>query len=382
MQSVCLIALIAFYGVSANSEKLGLFSLKSNALVLSKTAPLQLVIQVTQGQESINELVVKSIKNTVSGAVVLSDKTVTGNGKEFALKLDNAVSAGIYETVVRNSEADQEESVLFKVLTPVSIQSANFNGVTLTEGQQLARESFSSGSQDVFEAEIVVEDSLKHEPIRPQQAVLHFTHQMHKNDVYFALESSKTQPANLKVSLQFASLSKTFQYHSGSYNVRVILADVSFQKPIVWDLGTLEVLLATAAPSATSRLYAKPLLHESDTTFKALPEIVHIMRTQEPRPPVIVSLLFSGAVLLPLIGFAGFVVGSRYNAKKLFKSHIFAYGVVFLASLVAIMGLYALFWVRLTFFHLLGYLSFVGSVFVISGHATLKRLAELQVKKL
>ena len=50
-------------------------------------------------------------------------------------------------------------------------------------------------------------------------------------------------------------------------------------------------------------LYAKPLLHESDTTLKALPEIHHRFREQEQREPWIVSLVFTGLVFVPLAAF-------------------------------------------------------------------------------
>lgn len=66
----------------------------------------------------------------------------------------------------------------------------------------------------------------------------------------------------------------------------------------MWDLGAAELQLASAPPATPSPLYAKHLLHESDTTLRALPEIKHVMRAQDPRPPVAVSLAFTGAVLV------------------------------------------------------------------------------------
>lgn len=74
MQLLSLIALFVIYKVNADTARSGLFSLKSNALLLSKTASLRLIIQVTPGQEVINEVVVKSITNTNSRISVLSDK--------------------------------------------------------------------------------------------------------------------------------------------------------------------------------------------------------------------------------------------------------------------------------------------------------------------
>lgn len=66
----------------------------------------------------------------------------------------------------------------------------------------------------------------------------------------------------------------------------------------MWDLGAVHLSLGAAPPLADSPLYAKPLLHESDITLKALPEIKHVMRAQDTRPPFVVSYAFTGAVLV------------------------------------------------------------------------------------
>lgn len=87
MQLLSLIALFVIYKVNADTARSGLFSLKSNALLLSKTASLRLIIQVTPGQEVINEVVVKSITNTNSRISVLSDKVCLFMTKLFRLTL-------------------------------------------------------------------------------------------------------------------------------------------------------------------------------------------------------------------------------------------------------------------------------------------------------
>jgi oligosaccharyltransferase complex subunit delta (ribophorin II) len=149
----------------------------------------------------------------------------------------------------------------------------------------------------------------------------------------------------------------------------------------VWDLGNVELQLGAAPVETPSPLYKKPLLHESDTTLKALPEIKHVMREDDPRPPVAVSLAFVGAVLAPLAFFLVFVARLGLNVKRLFEGSVFVFGCVFLASLGGILALFGLYWLELTMFRTLGYLSVLGSVNLWSGHLTLKRLAEAPAKK-
>lgn len=147
------------------------------------------------------------------------------------------------------------------------------------------------------------------------------------------------------------------------------------QSSLTWDLGSINLLLAAEPPVEHSPLYTKPLLHESDTTLKALPEIKHVMRPEDPRPPVVVSLAFTAAVLVPFVAFLGFVLHLRMNVTKLFDSSVFVLGSGFMGSLAAILALFGFYWLELTMFRTLGYLAVLGFVNVGFGHLTLKRLA-------
>ena len=163
-------------------------------------------------------------------------------------------------------------------------------------------------------------------------------------------------------------------------------------------MGSVDLSLGSAPPPAPSPLYSKPLLHDSDTTLKALPEIKHVMRVPDTRPPFIVSFAFMGAVLVrlslrtalptcikvlmvytlsqvPLFVFLGYAAKLGVNFHKLFNGSIFVFGVVFLGSLSAILSLFAFYWLEFTLFQTLGYLAVLGSVNIWSGHLLLKRLA-------
>lgn len=173
---------------------------------------------------------------------------------------------------------------------------AALNGLVLTVGETIEKQEFSSGSGDALGVEVKLQQKHDKSAVTAHQAFLRFTHASEKVDTYFVLTADKKKTHS--IFLQFASLSKKFGYKSGLYKLQLIIGDPTFEKSIVWDLGEIDLLLASAPPPTPSPLYAKHLLHESDTTLKALPEIKHVMREQDPRPPITVSLAFTGAVLV------------------------------------------------------------------------------------
>ena len=68
-----------------------------------------------------------------------------------------------------------------------------------------------------------------------------------------------------------------FDFQTGLYVVSVLVADSIAQLPIEWDLGTI-FLTFQAREMQHYQLYARSLLHDSDNTLMALPEITHKMR--------------------------------------------------------------------------------------------------------
>ena len=82
-------------------------------------------------------------------------------------------------------------------------------------------------------------------------------------------------------------------------------------------------------------------------------------------------------MLAPLVGFLGFVLSLGLNVRKLFRGSVLVFGAGFLASLAGILVLFGLYWLELTMFRTLGYLTVLGSVNLAFGHLTLKRLAAM-----
>lgn len=345
---------------------------------------LEVAVVVTPKQSKLKQLTLESLVDT-TGSVVLSGLTLEGDGSRFVTKLtgDQKLKTGIYKLkVVAVDEKTQESAVellQLKVTSPVKVVSAKANGNKMKLGDKLTDKSFSAAAEDTLKLEVQLQQVHDETPVVAHQAFLHFTHAVKKTEAYFVLTGDAKSIHS--TTLQFAALSKKFGYNSGNYHVELILGAPTFDKAIVWDLGIVELQLEPAPPETPSPLYKKPLLYESDTTLKALPEIQHVMRQEDVRPPVAVSVAFMGAVLVPLAFFIAFVLRLGLNVKRLFEGSVFAFGCVFLASFAGILILFGLYWLKLTMFRTLGYLSILGSVNFWSGHFTLKRLAKAPVKK-
>ncbi|TMW56749.1 hypothetical protein Poli38472_006759 [Pythium oligandrum] len=366
-------ALFNGYTVDAAAFEIDLPSPK---IFLSNGVP-KLELTVTPPQPALKELIIETIVNT-AGQTIVSDLKASGNGAKFTATVDTKLDAGLYKMKVSSAPEEGQEAVYevlpFKVAIPVEVASANLNGLKLKVGDQIKNQLFSSGSGDALKVEVQLRNAVDKSQVVAHQAFLRFTHVQEKINTYFVLtpDSAKVHSSVLN----FGALSKKFSHKSGNHKVELIIGDPAFEKALVWDLGTVELLLGAAPPQAPSPLYAKPLLHESDTTLKALPEIKHIMRPQDPRPPIVVSLAFAAGVLAPLAGFLLYVLKLKLNISKLFAGSVFVFGVGFLGSLGAIFGLFALYWIELTMFQTLGYLAVLGSANIAFGHLTLKRLAQ------
>ncbi|RLN54657.1 hypothetical protein BBJ28_00008543 [Nothophytophthora sp. Chile5] len=381
-----LLLLLALVG-SADAALQVDISLASSQVALTADA-LEVAILVTPAQPSLKHVTLETLVDT-TGAARVSDLVrcvcLKGDGSKFVAKLagDSKLQAGMYKLKVSATDAESKESAYevlqLKVTTPVEVAKAVVNGQELAKGAKLSGQRFSSGAEDTLQMEVTLQQKHDHTAVVAHQAFLRFTHVSEKTETYFVL----TADGGLthRATLPFATLSKKFGYQSGKHHVELILGAPIFERAIVWDLGQVELQLGAAPPETPSPLYAKPLLHESDTTLKALPEIHHVMREQDPRPALPVSLAFTGAVLAPLALFLVFLARLGLNVGRLFQGSVFVFGLVFLASLAAIFALFGWYWLELTMFRTLGYLSVLGSVNLWAGHLTLKRLAQTGGKK-
>ncbi|KDO33593.1 hypothetical protein SPRG_19225 [Saprolegnia parasitica CBS 223.65] len=344
---------------------------------------MELANPVTRGGQDVTFTVLgaeapllKTLKNAAQETILADLKlTPVADSDKFTFVLPKAkASPGLYKLQLLDGK---KSKVLHATLTTeVEVASAVVQGKALKQGEKLKSvPQLVSASGDTFSVEVSLKAKGSKTPLLAHQAFLRFT--QGAVDTTFVLLASANKKT-LSVAVNIGAESKKFSYLSGVHAVQLILGDTTFENAIVWDLGSVDLTLGAAPIEPLSPLYAKPLLHESDVTLTALPEIEHVMRAQDSRPSLAVSNLFTLIVVSPLGGFLLFLLGFGAKLSK-FPSGvqaIFALG--FIASMGSILGLFVVYWLQLTMFATLGYLAILTVVALFFGHQALGHLASQQ----
>lgn len=125
------------------------------------------------------------------------------------------------------------------------------------------------------------------------------------------------------------------------------------------------------------------------------PEIVHMFREPDARPARIVSDVFTGLCIAPLfllfilwakigvnvrnfpfsLSALGFHIGFGCKFDDFQSMHIFDMDFIKTIPFSAILGLFVIFWLRLTMFETIRYLLVLGLITFICGHRLLSNIA-------
>ena len=97
----------------------------------------------------------------------------------------------------------------------------------------------------------------------------------------------------------------------GSFTLVLMVGDTSGSNAREWTMGNVQISPGQGGSKG------KPLLQKSGALpahFQPLPEIKHIFQQPSPRPPMLVSYIFTGVVLLPLLGLS-YVLATQLGAN-------------------------------------------------------------------
>lgn len=171
-------------------------------------------------------------------------------------------------------------------------------------------------------------------------------------EIIFVAEPDSNKIYKLDVNLA-AELS-----HSSSFQLELILGDSVISNPLRWNLGSLDVNLNV-------RESAKK------TTLGPKPEIKHLFRPAEKRPPETVSLLFTALVLAPLLLLLilWLKIGINFG-------NFTTLSIPFHAGFGAILYLFGLFWWKLDMFTTCAWLIPIGSFTFLAGQKLLSHIAK------
>lgn len=281
----------------------------------------------------------------------------------------------------------------FAVADAVTIRDVRFQLVggsddaTSTEPEAIkAQNSLQAGTASAMAGDsvrVTFQVASKHDGAatrKPHQAVVRFTHRDSGRSAVFIAKRSgdSTSALHYEVKFSVADSMARFDHLSGAYVVTVEVGDAAYAAPVEWVLGTVTIALP-AKKSEHLPLYAKSLLHTSDVTLQALPEITHVMRPPAKRASNFMATVFTALTAAPLLVFVGFVLSLRPNLFRLGSLPC----VAALVCLALMLGLYVSYWLALpgvSFYETIRFLCILTPITVVVGSFALSSVKAMRLK--
>ncbi|XP_013988611.2 dolichyl-diphosphooligosaccharide--protein glycosyltransferase subunit 2 isoform X2 [Salmo salar] len=228
-----------------------------------------------------------------------------------------------------------------------------------------AKGSFTADSHQNFAMTFQLVDVITGVELTPHQTFVRFHNQKTGQEVVFVAEPDSK---NLyKFELDTAERKSEFDSMSGTYVLHLIVGDATLENPILWNVADVVLkFLDEEAPAAI----------QSKTLYMPKPDIQHLFREPEKKPPTVVSNTFTALVLSPflLLLILWFKLGANISNFSLSPS-----SVLFHVGHACMLGLMYVYWTHLNMFQTLKYLAIIGSLTFLAGN---RMLAQKAVKRL
>lgn len=252
----------------------------------------------------------------------------------------------------------------FKVGTTDNDQQTRPSLQTLKYGEKLSTQLKADHMQRII-VRFGINDHNK-QNVQVHQAFIRFTNTKTGSQSVFVAELDSQN--NYKLDMDLGVKSSSFKYASGIYSIDLIIGDPLLKNPIVWQFSDIKLKfpeIESVASEPFSDFYNPKKL------------ISHTFKEPEPRPPHVVSLLFTVLSLSPLLVL--FVLWARLGVNiKNFPINFSAIG--FHLALASIFVLFGMFWVYLDMFITLKYLFFLGILTFLFGNRLLSYIARRRTK--
>jgi len=285
---------------------------------------------------------------TVTATPTKADARLVGNeGVSLLVKALDSVAVTGAEIGV----ADVDQSTAPK-LSPVQPPSKLASALTADHRRKV-----------VFK--FAIKDKTSNEKIRVHQAFVRLVHVATDAEIVFVAEPDSADTYHFD--LDVGARTDDFGGRSGAYQLHLLVGDAVVANPVSWHVADVQLSFpedSKASAEATSGVGPKP-------------EIRHLFREPEKRPPPAVSTVFTALCVAPvLIMLIGWLkIGVNVSA---FPWSLSALG--FHLGLGAIFGLYYYFWLQLNMFTTVKYLFMVGVVTFLCGNGMLVAIAEKRKK--
>ncbi|TGZ84382.1 hypothetical protein EX30DRAFT_338914, partial [Ascodesmis nigricans] len=151
-------------------------------------------------------------------------------------------------------------------------------------------------------------------------------------------------------------------------SLSLVIASFGDNTPLLAPIGSVKPVITDAEKVTLEKQKAKDVGDEE--RFGSKPEIRHTFRADPKNPPLVITLAFLGAVLASFVGILGvwfpFLGANLGHLPKAMGTAPIAH-TVFFGSLIAVEGLFVLYYTRWNLFQTLGGVGIAGLISFLSG---------------
>ena len=262
---------------------------------------------------------------------------------------------------------DPDESLVqVKCVLPVEIKEATFKLVNVEDNRVISTDDLSNAplkvkvdltSRIIFDFNLWSDD--QQQEVTLHQVFVRFINVATKQHVYFIAQADLKRKYSIDLNFRTAA-SKSFGSIGGDYKIELIVGDATLPQAMVTEVATVTLELPESK---------EPVL---DLSSKAKPDITHVFRQPEKRPPQAISMFFTGLVFLPALVLLVTWIKLGANISK-FKLTLSSVG--FHGGLLAIIAIYVNFFIGVNMFTTMKQLSIAAVVTFLFGQRLLSSIA-------
>ncbi|XP_075880781.1 dolichyl-diphosphooligosaccharide--protein glycosyltransferase subunit 2 isoform X2 [Nelusetta ayraudi] len=351
---------------------------------------------VSHSQPSLQLLVTDVMSQPLTSASVLAESAVAVTSKSVVLShAPFALNDGIFELNFMSSQpasgyyqfavavkgdgrlVANHVELKVKVSTEVAVTNMDLSVVdkdqsigtktTRVDFPSKAKSPFTADSHQNFAMSFQLVDVNSGVELTPHQTFVRLHNQKTGQEVVFVAEpDSKSQ---YKFELDAAERKSEFNSMSGTYSLYLMVGDATLENPILWNVA--DVMLRFVDEEA-------PAVIQPNTLYIPKPEIQHLFREPEKKPPTVVSNTFTALVLSPflLLLILWLKLGANVSNFSFSPSTV-----LFHLGHAAMLGLMYVYWTHLNMFQTLKYLAVIGGITFLAGNRMLAQKAVTRMEK-
>ncbi|KAL0132060.1 hypothetical protein PUN28_000081 [Cardiocondyla obscurior] len=373
-------------------EKPVCITLADGALIISNKQPL-VTVKVCdilgQALPSVPKVIATSAIRVGDDVVILSNENLQASTTDKTLFTINFMNMkpdrGFYKISV--TAASVTNTITVKVLSEaildyLEIGTGDADQTTQPKLTRINTETPSGKLDHKIEADsqqklvmrFLLRDSANKKPMRVHQAFVRLisvstsTTEKRGHEIFFVAEPDAAHV--YKFDMPVGTTAANFGYQSGEYNIELIIGDSVISNPFRFNIGT--VTLKFPSLISMENIDKNVLYKQKPNVYTTKPEIKHMFREPERRPPAFVSNLFTGLCLAPVLLLL--ILWARIGVN-ISNFPLSLSAIIFHVGLGGIFVLFGIFWLRLNMFVTLRCLLGFGVFTFLAGNKMLSQIA-------